>query len=403
MTLFDQIIVLSLIFTFVVAVERLIKPYKIPFNIILVMLGFVASELALLFVNDLQIRWVHIRDIIFYLLIPVILFQTVFKLDFRLHRRDLMPFLLLAFPMNLVTILLISGLVYFLIGNASGFPFHSALLAGTLLATTSPATMGILLKQSGASAHISTVMIGEALFNGVISITLFMYLLSIQPNELSTISLPALSWQFAYGLILATIIGLAVGLVMSWLLKFVEHGYRYAVVSVAACFVSYYLAVEWVHAFGTVAVLASSLLILHFMQKKLGASCQTTQGIWDFLRYLAGIILYLLMGVSITFALFGDGWLAMLIGIMSVFSIRAVVVYGILPLIERVGLKLYIQSTERKIMWLGAMRGGTTIALALSIPETIEGWWTIQAIAYGAVLFSLSVQHYWLPKVINAS
>ena len=44
------------------------------------------------------------------------------------------------------------------------------------------------------------------------------------------------------------------------------------------------------------------------------------------------------------------------------------------------------------MMTLGGVRGAVTLALALSLPVELEGWWTVQSIAYGVVVFSLFVQ-----------
>lgn len=44
------------------------------------------------------------------------------------------------------------------------------------------------------------------------------------------------------------------------------------------------------------------------------------------------------------------------------------------------------------VMTLGGVRGAVTLALALSLPVQLEGWWTVQSFAYGVVLFSLFVQ-----------
>jgi CPA1 family monovalent cation:H+ antiporter len=43
------------------------------------------------------------------------------------------------------------------------------------------------------------------------------------------------------------------------------------------------------------------------------------------------------------------------------------------------------------MVW-GGLRGAVTLALALSLPTTLDYWWTIQSIAFGVVMFSLFVQ-----------
>jgi CPA1 family monovalent cation:H+ antiporter len=52
------------------------------------------------------------------------------------------------------------------------------------------------------------------------------------------------------------------------------------------------------------------------------------------------------------------------------------------------------------MMW-GGLRGGVGIALALSIPTTVPGWYTVQAIIYGMVLFTLFIQAPLMPWLIK--
>ena len=52
-------------------------------------------------------------------------------------------------------------------------------------------------------------------------------------------------------------------------------------------------------------------------------------------------------------------------------------------------------------MSAGGLRGAVTLALALSLPVELEGWWTVQSIAYGVVLFSLFVQAPLIEPLLN--
>jgi len=55
----------------------------------------------------------------------------------------------------------------------------------------------------------------------------------------------------------------------------------------------------------------------------------------------------------------------------------------------------------RTLMSVGGLRGAVTLALALSLPLELEGWWTVQSIAYGVVLFSLFIQAPGIEPLFN--
>ncbi len=395
--------ILSTVFLLILLIEQSTKKTVIPLNVFLVLAGFLGSEFLLLFVDDLGIRWFHIRDLMLHLLLPVILFQTLFKLNFRIKRNDLWLMIALAIPFTLITGLGVGSLLYLLIGHPENFPLHSALVAGMLLAATSSTTMGFLLKAAKAPARLHNIMVGEGLFNSPIAIMLFFFLLpldSTMMNDLPTF-LQA-SQVFLFQVILSVIDGLVIGWLLIQVMRWTDCGFRHLVITQIGCFLSYYIANGLLGVSGIASLLPTALMLVLYMQKnKDKVDFAFTQAAWDNKRYLASGGLHILMGISLTTALFTQQWMAMLLGIFVVLFIRAIMVFAILPSSRRLFSLPAINHDHRPILWWGGMRGGTTIVLALSLPETLPGWWTIQAVAYGAVLFSLSFQAGLLPIFVR--
>ncbi|MBE8232274.1 MAG: hypothetical protein HAW67_00965 [Endozoicomonadaceae bacterium] len=395
--------VLSAIVLLILLIELTTQKMPIPLNVFLVIAGFVGSELLLLFVDDLGIRWFHISEIMLYLLVPIILFQTVFRLDFRISLNDLWIMLALALPLSLITGVSIGFLLYWLVGHPEGFPLHSAIVAGMLLASTSPTAMGFLLKAANAPERLSSIMMGEGLFNGIIAIMLFFFLLPLDTISISNgPALLALSQKFLYQLILGSLDGLLIGWLLIQLMRHTQAGFRHLVITQIGCFLSYYFANSLLGVSGVASLLPTALLMLFYMQKNQGhIDFQFTRTVWDNKRYLASGGLHILMGVSLTIGLFTQQWLAMLLGIFTALLVRAIVVFALLPPTRKLFSRTALHRSYCSVLWWGGMRGGTTIALALSLPETLTGWWTVQAIAYGAVLFSLSFQAGLLPFLVK--
>jgi CPA1 family monovalent cation:H+ antiporter len=113
--------------------------------------------------------------------------------------------------------------------------------------------------------------------------------------------------------------------------------------------------------------------------------------LWVVLSHVANVSVFLIVGAVITLEMFEQRWLAMLIAIVAILLARLISVYGVLAfftLFKNMKVSLSVQTV---IVW-GGLRGAVTLALALSLPTSLDYWWTIQSIAFGVVIFSLFVQ-----------
>lgn len=99
--------------------------------------------------------------------------------------------------------------------------------------------------------------------------------------------------------------------------------------------------------------------------------------------------------------MFIDQWLAILIGIAAVIFSRIVIVFGTFPFLSLIpGVEAVTLKQQTILLW-GGVRGTVTLALALSLPLTLDYWYTIQSIAYGVVIFTLFFQTTTLPIVLK--
>jgi CPA1 family monovalent cation:H+ antiporter len=109
------------------------------------------------------------------------------------------------------------------------------------------------------------------------------------------------------------------------------------------------------------------------------------------LAHVANVSVFLLAGAVITLEMFEYRWLAMLIAIAAILLARAISVYGLLVFFA-LFKSLKVSLSAQAVMVWGGLRGAVTLALALSLPTSLDYWWTIQSIAFGVVMFSLFVQ-----------
>lgn len=94
---------------------------RFPFAALLVLTGFVGSELLVWLGVDTGLRYDAFYELIFYVFLPLLVFAAAFTIDALLLRRNLVVILMLSVPVLLLSIAVTAVLVYFGIGDEWGF------------------------------------------------------------------------------------------------------------------------------------------------------------------------------------------------------------------------------------------------------------------------------------------
>jgi len=383
----------------------LIKPIasiiKLPFALLLVAFGFLGSELITTLGIDIGLRWEQFHYLVFYLLLPALIFESTLRIDIKRLLRNLAAILILSIPLMLFATIISALLLLWGIGYPSYFTFVTALLTGAILSATDPAAVINLLKQVGASDRLVTLLEGESLFNDALAILLFGILSSLllmPENEIGFTNSLGEFLKIFFG-------GLAVGggtlLIFGGLFLIITNQFSRIILTICAAYGGYLIAENFLHLSGVMSVLATGLGFGELIRRK-GAKTETQFlfSFWEFNNQLASALIFVLLGVTITWGMFEQQWLAMLIGIGAVLLARALGLLFTVPVINLLP-EMEIDWRDQLVLYWGGMRGAVAIALVLSLPLEIDAWFTIQSIAYGVVLFSLAIQATTTPLLIN--
>jgi CPA1 family monovalent cation:H+ antiporter len=112
-----------------IAIQPLARRLHIPFTAILVIAGFGISEVMVMAGLDTGIRAQNFHDLIFFVFLPILIFESAYRIDTRLLLKNLVPILFLAIPLMLLSALITAALVYAGIAHPAGFPWIAALLS----------------------------------------------------------------------------------------------------------------------------------------------------------------------------------------------------------------------------------------------------------------------------------
>lgn len=393
MAIHETVMMLGLMLTLALLLHPLARRLHLPFAALLVLTGFVGSELLLMLRVDTGVRHQSFHDLIFYVFLPLLVFEAAFRIDALLLRRNLFVILLMSIPVLLLSTTITAVLVYYGIGHPQGFPWIAAFLTGAVLAATDASPIAATLERLRVPRRLRVILEGEDLFNDAIAIVIFSIFLYAAMHPTEDITIGAATWAFATVFFGGIFIGLLVGLGFLLAARLFEDPIQQALVSLVSAYTAFLVAAEFLNVSGVMAVLVTGLImgrVIHsdFQQETGGF----VDKFWGFNAYVAEALVFLLMGVTVSLGMFEERWLAMLIGIGALLFARALGVFGSLSLANRLSWVERVPMSYQGVLFFGSLRGAVVLALGLSLPVELAYWWTIQAIAFGVVVFSLFVQ-----------
>jgi CPA1 family monovalent cation:H+ antiporter len=268
-------------------------------------------------------------------------------------------------------------------------PLMYCLLFGALISPTDPiAVMGIL-KSAGAPRELELVIAGESLFNDGVGVVIFSLLLGMLASGL----VPTAGQGFELLLHEAgggLLFGLVLGYVTFRLLKSVDN-YQVEVLLTLAAVTGGYALASQLHVSGPLAMVVVGLMIGNH-GRALAMSDTTRRYLdmfWELLDEILNAALFVLIGMEVLLVVFSlDELVAAGVAVAVTLFARLLTVG--LPVALLKGAFRLPRGSWKVLTW-GGLRGGISVALALSLPAGEERD-IVVALTYGVVVFSILAQ-----------
>ncbi|MGE5320067.1 MAG: cation:proton antiporter [Hyphomicrobiaceae bacterium] len=268
-------------------------------------------------------------------------------------------------------------------------PLMYCLLFGALISPTDPiAVMGIL-KSAGAPKELELVIAGESLFNDGVGVVIFSLLVGMLASGLTPTprqGLELLLHEAGGGLLF----GFVLGYVAFRLLKSVDN-YQVEVLLTLAAVTGGYALASKLHLSGPLAMVVAGLVIGNH-GRALAMSDKTRSYLdmfWELLDEILNATLFVLMGMEVLLVTFSlNELVAAAVAVAVTLSARLLTVGLPVRLLPRV---FNLPAGSWKVLTWGGLRGGISVALALSLPPGPERN-TVVALTYGVVVFSILAQ-----------
>ena len=288
-------------------------------------------------------------------------------------------------------------IVFLLIGLK--LPFIYCLLFGSLIAPTDPIAVIGILKKAGVPKSLETKITGESLFNDGVAVVVFLVIMGIVTggHDVTAGHIMLLFMEEAVG---GVLFGLAIGWIAYRMLKSVDN-YQVEVLITLALVMGGYALANAIHVSGPIAMVVAGIFIGN--RGRLFAMSEKTRehldSFWELIDEILNAVLFLLIGLEIlVLTVKGNYLIAGLIMIPVVLFARFISVGIPVTFMRRIR---DFSPHAVKIMTWGGLRGGISVALALSLPNGPERE-ALLTVTYIIVIFSILVQGLTIERFVSS-
>ncbi len=295
----------------------------------------------------------------------------------------------------------------FLVGTLSFFaarlagweiPFLTCLVFGALISPTDPIAVMGLLRSAGAPKDVETVITGESLFNDGVGVVVFLAVLALAAGGegVTAGKVSLLLLEEAAG---GVLFGLLTGGVTFFLLRSVDC-YQVEILLTLALVTAGYALAELIHVSAPISTVVAGLLIgnhgrVFAMSEKTRRNIDT---FWELVDEILNALLFVLIGLEVLALVFRTPFfLAGTTAVLLVLLSRVLSVWGPIAVLRK--FRPFPKGTVSILTW-GGLRGGISVAMALSLPEGPHRNLLLSS-TYLVVVFSILVQGTTMPGLVR--
>ncbi len=297
--------------------------------------------------------------------LPPLLFTAGMMIDVRRLLDEISAVLLLA----IVAVLVCIGGVAAAVHYATGADMLVCLLLGAVVSTTDPAAVIGIFREVGAPKRLSILAEGESLLNDAVAIAAFGFvigLLTVGPASISEHG-PIYHFvrDFAGGIVFGYLMALAAMFVLP---RLNDSEVAIGSVTVSLAYASYVIADHYLGVSGVVSVVMAALTTAAYGPTRLHPRQWTAlQHLWEQLEFWGNCLIFVLASMAAAKVLVQIKMLYVW-GVLAVaggaFTARALVVFGMFPILEATRLVQPVDNRYKSILVWGGLRGAVTIVLA---------------------------------------
>jgi len=332
-------------------------------------------------------------------MLSFLLFAAAVHIDIKSLRRQRNAIITYA-SIGVILSAVIVGVLTWMMVTAFGLhvEFLYCLLFGALISPTDPIAVAAILRNSKISETIKSKINGESLFNDGMAVVIFITVYELSHSGIQNVSVWDVVLLFVRetggGIILGTLLGYA----GYYMLKTMDNYVIEVMITLAIVMGGYSLA-QMLFVSGPLTMVIAGLITRNKSMSGTSEKSRDYLGkFWEMIDEVMNAVLFLLIGFEMLIVPFNMTLLVM--GLISIFIVLVARLISVsAPIIVIRNKKAFRNNSIPLLTW-GALRGGISVALALSVPKYMYGEMFV-TITYIVVLFSIVVQGLTIEKLAH--
>jgi monovalent cation:H+ antiporter, CPA1 family len=332
-------------------------------------------------------------------MLSFLLFAGALHIDLTDLREQKGVIATLAIVGVVISLFVFGTVIYYVLGWLGlGLDYHWCLLFGALISPTDPVAVIGILKQAKVPQALEIQIAGESLFNDGIGVVAFIILseIAVAGEHASVGHIGMVFLEEAVG---GALFGFVIGWIAYRLLKSVDN-YRVEVMLTLALVMGGYALASAIHVSGPITVVVAGLFIGNHGRRFAMSEItrKNLDAFWELIDEILNALLFVMIGLEILVLAFSrDLFVAGLLAIPAILFARWVSVAAPVTLLR--SWRTFTPGAVTIMTW-GGLRGGISVALALSLPASRERD-IVLALTYVIVIFSILAQGLTLERVVR--
>jgi CPA1 family monovalent cation:H+ antiporter len=367
----------------------------------LIVLGISIFDDTLLEFEKELITSIDFQDVLLDGMLSFLLFAGALHTNFDQLRVQRGPVLAFATLGILISTFLVGCLMYLILGFIGlETNFIYCLLFGALISPTDPIAVLGILKKVGAPKRLETKIVGESLFNDGVGVVVFLTIFQIASSPAGAVQVGDILELFGLEVIGGIVLGLLLGWVAYKMMASIDD-YDVEVVITLALVMGGTVLAQRLHISAPLAMVTAGLMVGNDRNRATSMSEVTETYVdkfWELIDILLNTILFILIGMELLVLTMDKDYL--FAGLLAIPLILISRFTSLLLPISFFKNKLNFVPRTNLLMTWGGLRGGISIALALSLTSDMQRELFL-VITYVVVIFSILVQGLTIGKLVN--
>jgi len=339
------------------------------------------------------------------IMLSFLLFAGAIHIDADKLKKEFWPVITLATVGIFISTFLVSLMAYYLFQAFQlQVSYIHCLLFGALISPTDPIAVMAILKQAGIPKSLELKIMGESLFNDGVAVVVFLTILEVASKGTGDFSASGAAILFLKEAGGGLLFGGLMGYIAYFLIRSIDN-YRVEVLITLAVVMCGYTLADDLHVSGPLAIIVTGIIV--GTKGRTVALSPTSRDyllkFWDLIDEIFNAVLFLLIGLQML--VIRPHSIIMLIGCIMILVVLLARWISVFLPVAVLRLKIKFEKNVVAILTWGGLRGGLSVAMALSLPSNMHRD-ELVLITYIIVIFSIIAQGLTIGKVaarLNAS